>query len=257
MRFSASVQDVRTVILLRRQLASEKPRGRPWLALRAPRLWRRPIWRRGWQSLLRWPAPRLVRVLLAGAAAGAVAVAGWSEATPLLALPGPILFVAALDLVEPLAQEADHPLRRDLLPIEPANLIYRHLLAPVAAMVLVALGGTLVAMALGAPGIAAEVGLAMAVPTAFVLLCCAALSATNNPYAYLLVPQMGLFQSGLPVGVAMIAVGLPLLIARQVADNGHSPFGAVLSIEIALTVGAGALAIWLGKRFAGQAQVQP
>ena len=34
MRFSASVQDLRTVILLRRQLASEHPRRKPWLRLR-------------------------------------------------------------------------------------------------------------------------------------------------------------------------------------------------------------------------------
>jgi hypothetical protein len=257
MRFSASVQDVRTVILLRRQLASEKPRRRPWLGLRAPRLARRPVWRRGWQSLLRWPAARLVRVLLAGAAAGAVAVAGWSEATPLLVLPGPILFVAALDLVEPLAQEADHPLRRDLLPVEAKALIYRHLLAPASAMVLMVLLGTLTAMALGAPGAAAEVGLAMAAPTAFALLCCAALSATYDPYANLLVPQMGLFQSAVPILAATIAVGLPLLIARQVAENGHSPFGAVLSVELTVAIGAGALALWLGKRVTGQAEVAP
>ena len=92
MRFSASVQDVRTVILLRRQLASEKPRRRPWLRLRAPRLARRPVWRRGWQSLLRWPAARLVRVLLAGAAAGAVAVAGLGrgDAAARAARPDPL-----------------------------------------------------------------------------------------------------------------------------------------------------------------------
>ena len=255
MRFSASVHDVRTVILLRRQLASEKPRRRPWLRLRAPRLARRPIWRRGWQSFLRWPAARLVRVLLADAAAGAVAVAGWAGATPLLVLPGPILFLAALDLVEPLAQEADHPLRRDLLPLEAKALIYRHLLAPASAMVAVVLLGTLTAMALGASGTAAEVGLAMAVPTAALLLCCAALSATYDPYANLLMPQMGLFQSALPVIAATVAVGLPLLIARHVVESGQGPFGAVLSIELTVTFGAWVLALWLGKRVSGQAEV--
>ena len=37
LRFSASVQDLRAVVLLRRQLASERPRRRPWLRLRARR----------------------------------------------------------------------------------------------------------------------------------------------------------------------------------------------------------------------------
>ena len=59
LRFSASVQDLRAVVLLRRQLASESPRRRPWVRLRDPALASRPVWRRGWQSILRWPAARL------------------------------------------------------------------------------------------------------------------------------------------------------------------------------------------------------
>jgi hypothetical protein len=45
LRFSASVQDLRAVVLLRRQLASESPRRRPWLRLSAPTLSRHPVWR--------------------------------------------------------------------------------------------------------------------------------------------------------------------------------------------------------------------
>ena len=69
-----------------------------------------------------------------------------------LALAGVVLLVAALDLVEPLAQEVDHPLRRDLVPVRPGSLIRQHLVAPVAAMSVVALFGTLAAMALGLGG---------------------------------------------------------------------------------------------------------
>ena len=124
LRFSASVQDLRTVVLLRRQLASERPRRRPWIRL-------------GRGGLVSPPglAPRLAELpaLAAGTgrsgswrlaiAAGAATAAAWSGVTLLFVLPGLLLMVAALDLVEPLAQETDHPTRRELLPLAAANLI--------------------------------------------------------------------------------------------------------------------------------------
>ena len=116
MRFSASVQDLRTVILLRRQLASEHPRRKPWLRLGGGPASEHPIWRRDWQSFLRWPVVRVGRVLLIAVAAGGIAVAGFSQTPVLFVLPGPLLFIAALDLIEPLAQENDHPGLRLLLP---------------------------------------------------------------------------------------------------------------------------------------------
>jgi hypothetical protein len=57
----------------------------------------------------------------------------------LVALAGVLLLLPAFDVVEPLAQEVDHPLRRDLLPVKPESLIQRHLLAPAIAMGLVVL----------------------------------------------------------------------------------------------------------------------
>ncbi len=188
LRFSASVQDLRAVVLLRRQLASEAPRHRPWIRLRAPALASRPIPRRGAQSFLRWPLPRLVRSLALGIAAGALVVGAWSGITPLAALPGVILLVVAFDLVEPLAQEVDHPLRRDLLPLAPESLIVSHLVAPVVAMGFVVAIGVIAATALGGAGTALGIGAVMIVPTAFVLLCCAAISTTNDPYKYVLAP---------------------------------------------------------------------
>src|SRR6202012_4125406 len=127
-----SVQDLRTVILLRRQLASELPRRKPWIRLR--RTPANPVLRRDWQSYLRWPVVRIVRVVLIAVAAGGLAFGGFDLTPVLFALPGPLLFVAALDLIEPLAQEMDHPSRRLLLPLTSAVLVRRHLVAPTAAM---------------------------------------------------------------------------------------------------------------------------
>ena len=52
LRFALTMQDLRTVLLLRRQLAAEGPRRRPWLRLPAGRR-PRPVWRRDWQGILR------------------------------------------------------------------------------------------------------------------------------------------------------------------------------------------------------------
>lgn len=257
LRFSASVQDLRAVVLLRRQLASERPRRRPWISLRAPALVRQPIMRRGWQSFLRWPLPRLARILAVGALGGALAVGAWSGTTPLIALAGAVLLVAALDLVEPLAQEVDHPLRRDLLPIQPQSLVLRHLIAPVTGMALVVLAGVLAAMALAAPGTVAGVGAVMIVPTAFVLLCCAAVSTTNDPYEYILVPQLGYAQTGLPIVMAIVSVAAPVLVAREVAKHGGSAVAAAAGVEAVLVVVAGMMASWVGIRVAGRTAVKP
>jgi hypothetical protein len=257
LRFSASVQDLRTVVLLRRQLASERPRRRPWIRLRAAASSRHPVWRRGWQSFLRWPLGRVARVVAIALAAGAATAGAWSGVTLLFVLPGLLLMVAALDLVEPLAQEADHPTRRELLPVAAAALIQRHLAPSFAAMAVVLLLGTLSALAFGPSVSAVGIGVAMLFPTALVLVCSAALSATNDPYAYILTPQLGYAQSVAPVAIAVVAVGAPLLVAREAARHGGSAVSATVSIEFALLLIGAAMALWLGKRMADQTAVAP
>jgi hypothetical protein len=242
MRFSASVQDLRTVILLRRQLASELPRRTPWLRLRGGS-----IWRRDWQSFLRWPAVRVARVVLLGIAAGGLAVAGFDLTPVLFALPGPLLFIAALDLIEPLAQEYEHPSRRLLLPLTSAVLLRRHLVAPVvAAVVVLAIATATAAIASGDPGLALGVGAFSTIPCALVLVCAAAVSATNDPYEFMLMPpEMTQAINFAPIMFASIAVFLPLFIAWKVeggdgARVGASLTGAVVALVLAL-VGVGVL----------------
>jgi hypothetical protein len=253
LRFSASVQDLRTVVLLRRQLASERPRRRPWVRVRTGASSRHPVWRRGWQSFLRWPLGRVVRVLVIAIAAGAALAAAWSGVTLLFALPGALLLVAALDLVEPLAQESDHPTRRELLPVAADSLIRRHLVPAGVAMVAVLALVALAALALGPAASTVGVAAAMLPPTALLLVCCAALSATNDPYAYVLNPQLGYVQSGAPVVIAIVTTGGPALAAREAARHGGSAPSAAISIELALLLIGLGMAWWLGKRMADQA----
>src|SRR5438874_11271691 len=101
LRFAATLQDLRTVIVLRRQLAQERPRSRPWFRLRAPTPGtdgpRRPVWRRGWHGILRWPLSRVARLTLLAVATGLSLAAAWRGATALVVVAGLALFVAGLD----------------------------------------------------------------------------------------------------------------------------------------------------------------
>ena len=137
LRFAATVQDLRTVVVLHRQLTQERSRTTPWLR---PPLPRRafPVLVRDVRSLLRWPAGRAVRLALLAAVAGVSGRAAYDGTTPLLAVTGLALFVAGLDAAEPLGQELDHPTRRDSVPLPAGSIHVRHLPAVVAIALVVA-----------------------------------------------------------------------------------------------------------------------
>jgi hypothetical protein len=251
MRFSASVQDLRTVILLRRQLASEHPRRKPWLRLRGTA--GNPVWRRDWQSFLRWPVVRIVRVVLIAVAAGGLAVAGFDLTPVLFALPGPLLLVAALDLIEPLAQESDHPTRRLLLPFTTSGLIRRHLWASITVMALVLVIATATAaVASGNPGLALGVGAVVFLPLAAVLVLAAAVSATNDPYEFALTPQLAQTVSLAPIVVSLMAGFLPLFVAWKVEGGNEARVGGAFLIDFVLAilvfVGLAVLSVRFNKR---------
>ncbi len=267
MRFSASVQDLRTVILLRRQLASELPRRKPWLRLGmgpaesgsggrpaasrpSPPPAANPVWRRDWQSYLRWPLVRIVRVVLIAVAAGGLAVAGFDLTPVLFALPGPLLFVAALDLIEPLAQESDHPTRRLLLPFTASKLIRRHLWAPITAMAFVlAIATATASVAGGNAGLALGVGAVVFLPLAAVLICAAAISASNDPYEFALNPQLAQVASLGPIVAALIAGFAPLFVAWKVEGASGARIGGAFGADFVLVILAIAGFGILGFRF--------
>ncbi|MGK2949007.1 MAG: hypothetical protein ACSLFP_10560 [Acidimicrobiales bacterium] len=166
LRFAATLQDVRTVLVLRRQLAMELPRLRPWLPLPWRGTARWPVFTRGLHGLLRWPAARLARLLLLALVVGGSLRGVWAGTTPLLLIAGLALFVAGLDAVEPLAQEVDHPSRRDSTPWPASNLHLRHLPAALMSQLLVAAVASAVAASPGGEG---RVPLAVAVVLALTL----------------------------------------------------------------------------------------
>jgi len=172
LRFAATVQDLRTVVQLRRQLRSEMLRTRPWGQRQCPT---RPtpavmahgraaataastsassdwspsasvIWRRDSRSLRRLPAARLFRIALL-AAIGGVGAALTISASPLfgLVLLG-ALFFAGLESLEPLSQEIDRPDLTDGIPIERGWIYAHHLVASAILLVFVGLIGATVAV---------------------------------------------------------------------------------------------------------------
>jgi hypothetical protein len=281
-RFAATLQDIRTVIVLRRQLAQELPRQQPWLRLPrsvpkawlvandnrpaperpAPRKRWLPAWRRGWHGILRWPALRFARVAVLGAGAGLALVGVWRGTTPLVVVAGLALYVAALDAVEPLAQEVDHPDRRDGFDLPAGQLHLRQLGAPALMMLLVAAIGLVAALAAtGGSTTTAQVGGILLVPAALAALGGAAVSVIKGPPPPLS-PQQAIMPEAAgaramgrllwPPLIAVLGV-LPVLVAHSAQRHGHSVLAALsgaMQPEIILVAG---LAAWV--RFQEEAHI--
>jgi hypothetical protein len=237
LRFAVTVQDLRTVILLRRQLAAELPRSRPWVALRPASggTVGRAIWRRGWRSYLRWPVGRVARVALLGLVAGASLLGAWRGTTPLVIVAGCALLLAALDAIEPLAQEIDHPTRRSLLPLRSRPLLRPHLVAPSVVVVVVALIGVAAVLAVTRDSLTLEVGLAAVVPAALGALAGAAVSVITDPFQWVLIPAAQNIRALAPFVLASLGV-LPILAARYAQDHGLRPAGALVQVGLIVSL---------------------
>ena len=161
LRFAATVQDVRTVVLLRRQLRAESMRPRPWFARRAHRPERpgnerptspaaRPVrsstalrptnvWRRGGAALRRLPLGRLGRLAGLAAVGGASASLAVTESPLLLIVLVTAAFFVGLEAIEPLSQEVDHPDLTDAYPVDRGWIFLHHLLAPAGLLAVIGL----------------------------------------------------------------------------------------------------------------------
>ena len=248
LRFALSLQDLRAVVLLRRRLAAEEPRPRPWLRVegRARGAGRSDgvsvaVRRRGFQSLLRWPVTRILRVAGLGIVAGFAAAGAWEGTTPLVMVAGAALFVAALDTLEPLAQEMDHPSRRDSFPVAPGRLATAALAVPTVALAVTSAIGVVIAVAvLGvSPGpmlIAVIPATAGAVAGGTASLVLEPVSAAELMSRYPVPEAAGpvlVARLGFAPGLAMSG-WLPLLAGRAALNEGFSPGAAVFQSAVAL-----------------------
>lgn len=131
LRFAVTLQDLRTVVLLRRQLSQENPRLRPWIRLgRSTGKGFIPVsWKRDWQGYLRFPLPRIARMVGLAVIAGVSLGLMWRGTIPMVIIAGLALYLVAYDAAEPTAQEVDHPTRWESYPEAPGAFLLQHLAA--------------------------------------------------------------------------------------------------------------------------------
>jgi hypothetical protein len=256
LRFAATLQDLRTVIVLRRQLAMELPRNRPWIRIPFRGTGRFPIATRGLRGVLRWPAARIARMLLLATVAGLAMRGVWAGTTPLVVVAGLAVFVAGLDAIEPLSQEIDHPSRRDASPIPASEIHVRHVPVGVLVMILTTLAAAVVALVPGLGAVPADVALTAAVPLALGGLGGALVSVLGGEAvpgkaddAWSLTPPeaQGMrlaFRTAWPPGIA-VAGATAVLFARNAFERGDPAIIGAQTIWLPMVVLFGLIVGWV------------
>jgi hypothetical protein len=262
LRFAVTMQDLRTVILLRRQLNVEQTRGRPWV--RVPRFGDRfPVWRRSWQSLSRLPASRLLRMAALAAAAGVTQAMAAQGTTSAVVLTAVSLFILGLEVMEPLAQEVDQPDRTDGLPVPRGELMARLVIAPAIALLPFAVIAAAAATAiLGSVDFLAATAV-LAFPTLLAGAAGAVVSIVRDapdPFGgstqAFMPPEMAGFNTALRTLLPIIVSGLgalTVLIVRQAHENGDAPIGAAVRGAVGAVLLIAAVLFWVRKRDAWRA----
>ena len=282
LRFAATVQDLRTVVQLRRQLRSEILRTRPWGQRRRPA---RPapvvltrgravsaaasgdwspsasaVWRRDSRSLRRLPAARLFRIAML-AAIGGLGAALTISASPLfgLLLLGALFFVG-LESLEPLSQEIDRPDLTDGIPIERGWIYVHHLVASAVLLAGVGLIGAATALLvepeLGAIAFAAAVPMVWAAAMGPVVVTMLDAPSTPSPTTLLgtprdaetslVPPEFAGFSTALRtlLPVILSAVGtVPVFVARF-ADDAASVGRSLVALVLFTTL----VVVWVRRR---------
>ena len=257
MKFAVTLQDLRTVVLLRRQLSQEHMRTSPWV--RIPRSVRGDVVVvRGARSVLRFPLRRIARmVALSGASAYALVVA-FNGTTPAIVVAGLLAFIVGLDVVEPLSQEIDQPDRNDSFPRERGWLLTKHLIVPAIATVPFIFVGLVVAFIARPETSTLGYGVLLGASVAAGAIGGAALNAVNGApdpagsatSGLSLPPEMSgmgtVIRGAFPPFITVVAC-LPLLALRESAAT-HMEFGnglrAVGGVAIVLTLVGG----WIRQR---------
>jgi hypothetical protein len=158
------------------------------------------------------------------------------------------MFVAALDAVEPLGQDLDHPDRGASVPIVAGSLHLRHLSTAFAVTLLTGAVGLAVAVAIGPDRVlTAQVGGVTLVAAAAAAVAGAAGSAiTSDPasrgeYAALLPPEaLGSITAMRLVWPPAVAIAgfVPVIVARAAytSTNPHAPSAPQAAVSVAMIV---------------------
>ena len=254
LRMAVTRQDLRTVVLLQRRLAQDAARRRPWL--RVPGGERLPVFRRDLRGLARLPLVRVLRVVVLCSVAVGAAVAAWQGTTPLVLVTGVATWAAALDVIEPLAQELDHPDRWAGYPVVPGDLLVRHLVAPGIALAVAFVPAVTAAAIAGDASTVLQVAGALGLPLCAAAVIGAASSIATAPFdisssAQTMMPEtVGMqliFRMAWPPALAVLAA-LPLLGARHAVEQRLSAIAGATQFLLPLCVLIGAVSVWLSRR---------
>ena len=232
LKFAVTLQDIRTVVLLRRQLSQEHMREKPWF--KAPSALRRdPVITRCLRSVAHFPLRRLARMALLATVAAVAQVAVWNGTTPGVVVSGLALFLLGLDVIEPLSQEVDQPDRTDSLPLERGLLLAKHLTVPALVTLPFALIGAAVAYALEPHGMTIVAGALIGVPAVLAGLAGAVINAVKGAPDPASEANSGLFMppevSGMTTviravwpPVVSIIGSIPTVALVRAVDNGQN-----------------------------------
>lgn len=240
LKFAAATRDVRSLTRTGHRLAEETPRSSPWLRLPA---WFGPaVWRRHWQSLLRWPAGRLVRVAGLAVAIGAALALTWVGASYFIVVAGGLAYVIALEVLEPWAQASDRPDLTDALPVSRGSLLAGHLPAAVLATALIGLVPLAAVAALRPPAVVLPAAAILLLPAALAAVCGAAVRGRQD-VSFQQMPQdqlgIGAFLMVLHVAIppSLAIVGMvPVLTLRGAVQSGGDAIGTALTGGLVVTV---------------------
>ena len=246
LHFAVTMQDLRTVMLLRRQLRGEQPRTVPWVRVRHPgrASGSAAVWRRGWRGLLRYPLARLARMAALATGAGLGAVAVLRGTTPAVVGVGVALYLLGLDAVEPLAQEVDHPDHTDAIPRPRGWVLARHTWAPAIALVPFAALATAVVVIAHPPEW--PLAAALTIPITLGGACGAVVSIVRDApdplattTASAVPPEFAGFTNTMrllwPVAISTLA-SLPLVAVREQPSAGTAARSATAVVILAVAV---------------------
>jgi hypothetical protein len=258
MKFAVTLQDIRTVVLLRRQLSQEHMRVKPWV--KVPRAFRRDIIvGRGLRSLMHFPLRRIVRMTLLTITAAAALVMVFRGTSPAIVVAGLLLFIVGLDAVEPLSQEVDQPDRTDSLPIERGLLMTKHLIVPAIAMTPFLLAGVLTAFILEPQVSTIAYGFLIGIPAVLAGVAGASINAVKGApdpvgganEGLALPPEMSgmgnVIRSTFPPAIS-IAGCLPVIALQRGVENGNFIFANTLRASLAVLLVLGLVAGWVRQR---------
>ena len=238
MKFAVTLQDIRTVVLLRRQLSQEHMRVKPWV--KVPKALRKDVViGRGFRSMAHFPLRRVIRMKLLTMTGAAALVAAWRGTTPAVVVAGLMFFIVGLDAVEPLSQEVDQPDRTDALPHDRGLLMVKHLAVPALFMFPFLLAGVFVAYVAEPHTSTLMYSVLLGIPALLGGVAGAAINAVKGapdpaggaPQGLAMPPEVAgmttMVRAVWPPAVAVIA-SLPVLATRHGFETGIDMLGNTL-----------------------------